>query len=77
MEYPGIEGGSCRGPKEAAEDRKKHDESKVKDIMMELKTEDVTIKNFVWVGRGGRYPGGILVITNTIKECNSVADSAN
>ena len=60
---------------EAAEDRKKHDEGKVKDILKELKTEDVEIKNVIRVGKGGRYPGGILVITKTIKDCNMVMQS--
>ena len=62
---------------EAAEDRKRYDEGKVKDVLKELKTEDVTIKNVVRVGRGGRYPGGMLVIMKTVKDCNRVMQAGD
>ena len=61
---------------EAAEDRKKYDEGKVRDILKELKTEDAEIKNVIRVGRGGRFPSGILVITKTIKDCKKIMQSS-
>lgn len=63
--------------KEAAEDRKKFDENKVRDVLKELKMEELALKNMVQVGfKGGRYPRKILVIMETKKDCIKVLESS-
>ena len=62
---------------EAAEDRKKYDEAKVRDVLTELKVEGLAIKNVVRSGlKGGRFPRKIKVILQTKEDCNKVLEKS-
>ena len=62
---------------EAAENRKKYDEAKVRDVLKELKVEGLAIKNVVRSGlKGGRFPRKIKVILQTKEDCNTVLEKS-
>ena len=60
---------------EAMEDRKKHDENRIKDVLKEIKMEEVVMENVVRSGlKGGRFPRKIKVIFMMKEACNKVLE---
>ena len=57
---------------ESAEERKKKDEAKITEILGEMKAEEVKPQKVLRVGVRGRYPRKVLVILQSVKECETV-----
>ena len=60
---------------ESADERKKEDEIRVNDILRELKSEQTKPVNVIRVGIKGRYPRKILVILQTVEDCERILKS--
>ena len=59
-------------PQEEAEERKRHDEVKVGEILKELKVEAVKPTRVLRVGVKGRYPRKVLAVFQTTEECERI-----
>ena len=57
---------------ENAEERKKKDEGKIAEILGELKADNIKPTNVLRVGMKGRYPRKVLVILQSVKECEDI-----
>ena len=61
---------------ESAEERKKEDEKRIAEILREMKADEVKPSKVIRVGVKGRYPRKVLVILQSVKECESVLKKA-
>ena len=59
-----------------AEDRKKHDEEKVDELLKELGVKDLKPTKVIRVGQKGRYPRKALAIFSSVAECEKVLEKA-
>ena len=55
-----------------AEERKKDDVKKIAEILKELKTEHIQPVNIIRVGFAGRYPKKVLVILQSVDDCEKI-----
>ena len=59
-----------------AEERKKHDEEKVDELLKELGAEQLKPTKVIRVGQKGRYPRKALAIFSSVAECEKVLEKA-
>ena len=57
---------------ESAEERKRKDEGKIAEIFGEMKADEIKPQNVLRVGVKGRYPRKVLVVLQSVKECEMV-----